>query len=320
MRLYNYEKRDTSGGFITPEYDEGECVIALGFFDGVHLGHRRLLSEARERADELGFSLGVFTFSSEGGLKAEVPRLQSTSDRIKLFEGLEVDFAVVADFGSVADLSPDAFVKEVLVGELRARVCVAGYNFRFGKSAAGDAQMLNKLVREVGCESITVGEVTDGNKCVSASVIREMIAEGRMRDAARLLTLPYSVSAEAVHGRGFGRVLGFPTVNTELDTALVIPKRGVYRTGVLIDGGLYTALTNVGTCPTFGERSVHLETYILGFNGDVYGDSIRIYFLDYLRDEMSFDGAESLKMQIKDDIYRVLEEIGEVTWQEIGLS
>ena len=297
-----------------------KLALALGFFDGVHRGHRELLRRAKERAKELSLPLGVFTFPSEAfSVKAGGGRLYSTDEKLSLLEGLGVEYVILADFDSISGLSPVDFVTRVLVSELNCALSVCGYSFRFGKGAAGECELLSSLMKAHGLESVTVEEQKYQGKTLSTSVIKTALAEGDTDSAARMLGLPYHLRGRVEHGLGLGRTLGFPTVNISLpeDSPL---RSGVYHTAVPVDGKIYNALTNVGSCPTFGERTPHAETTLLDFSGDLYGKTLTVYFLSLLREEMTFASPEALTEQITKDIEKVKEQTRGISWQEIGLS
>ncbi len=296
-------------------------VCALGFFDGMHKAHRALISQARERADELDIPLTVFTFSSSGGgFKPSARRILTDEERLHELESLCVDVAVICDFGAVRDLGAEEFVRDVLLGYMNTRVAVSGYNFRFGKGAAGNTELLCSLLPRAGAEAVVLPRYEEDGVTLSSTLIRELIASGDVRRAARFMGIPLCFNGTVSHGLGLGTGMGIPTVNTELDAEKLAPPRGVYFTAVKIDGVIWPALTNVGTCPTMGERAEHAETYILDFCGDLYGCEIRIFFIDRIRDERTFTSGEELVMQIKKDEERVRALAKETVWQEIGLS
>ena len=310
MRIYRYSECDRIG--------DG-CVIALGFFDGVHLGHRELLRSARERAEAMKLPLGVFTFTTDSPIK-KGKKIYSDSERCALLREAGADFALICSFGEVSELSPEDFVLKVLIGKLSARVAVAGFNYRFGKGASGDAAALTHLMERAGGCALICEDVTLDGETVSTTRIKARLEAGEVAEAARLLGAPFRISGEVTHGNSVGRKLGFPTVNTSRDEWLLLPRRGVYRTATVIDGKVFSALTNVGSCPTFGDRDVHCETYILDFDGDLYGRNITVYFLDYLREEIRFESEKELIMQINIDKSRIIKENGDAKWQELGLN
>lgn len=310
MTIYSYREINSAprGG-----------VIALGFFDGVHSAHRSLILEAKKRAEAIGAPLGIFTFSAESGIKKDTQRLYTTEERLGIIEGLSVDFAVVAEFSEICALCPEEFVGEVLISGLDAAVAFAGYNFRFGKGALGHARDLERLMTEAGRDAVICNEITRDGKRVSSTAVRSLIESGEMKEAAELLGSPYFLTGKVVKGNGQGRSLGFPTVNTPLRAGKVIPKLGVYRSLVKLPQGIYNGVTNLGVCPTLGERDAHAETYIIDFDGDVYGENVTVYLLEYLREERTFAGKEELIMQINIDKNTTIEKNGEEKWQELGL-
>ena len=311
MVIYHYpiqEKIDFSG-----------AVLALGFFDGVHIAHRDLIKTARAVADQRGLKLGVFTFGSDGKIKNNAARLYDDSDKADIFDSLGADFTVIADFASIVGKSGEEFVKDILVGELGAKVCVAGFNFRFGKGASSGEGELRRYMSEVGGEAIIREEITTkDHTTLSATLIRQLITDGKIREATEILGAPYYIKGRVLHGRAVGRGMGFPTVNIPIPEGHVIPRAGVYNTAVELDGKIYPAVTNIGKCPTFGEHEIHLEGYILDFSGDLYDRELRVYLLDFIREERVFESPEELRDQITRDTDKVRKESGELIWQHLG--
>lgn len=296
------------------------CVLALGFFDGVHIAHRDLLSAAREIADERGLSFGIFTFGSSGGIKIGAQRLYDDLEKAELFESLGADFTVYADFSAVSGLSPEDFVKKTLCEELNCRVCVAGFNFRFGKGAVADSARLSDLMNEAGGKAVIRNEITADGITLSATLIRRLITEGQIEEANKLLGSPYYIKGRVCHGRKDGRKLGFPTANVIIGEDRITPKSGVYRSAVVIDEKIYGGVSNIGRCPTFDGEEIRLETHIIGYEGDLYEKEMKVYLLGYLREEKRFGSLDELKEQISKDKYRAINENGEITWQELGLK
>lgn len=298
----------------------GRCVMALGFFDGVHAGHRDLLLQAKTEAQRLEVPFGIFTFESDSTIKSGVGRITSDDEKAEIFRGIGADFTVFADFPSISVLSAKDFIKEVLIGVFGTEIAVAGFNYHFGKGASGDAEMLKSEMRRLGKDAVICEKFTLLGDAVSTTRIRAALDAGKVQLAGILLGAPYSVSGVIEHGRGVGRTLGFPTLNTSAPIGRAIPRRGVYHTAIIIDGRIYSALTNVGTCPTFEEREVHLETFILDYKGNLYGDNLKIYFLDWIRDEIKFNGENELKKQITVDINSINKKLEDKLWQAIGQS
>lgn len=313
MRIYGYP-------FDTVPPVVGRCVIALGLFDGVHLAHRRILECARARARELGAVFGVFTFRSDGAIKSSAERIYTDEEKRVLLSDLGAEIVIEADFTAIRDVSPEDFVQDILIDSLGCECCVAGFNFRFGKGAHGDADSLARLMSECGREALIVDEQTVDGVTVSSTLIRSLLRDGKIDEANRLLTSPYFILGRVEHGNRVGRGLGYPTLNLPLAVGRSIPRLGVYRSAVEIDGVLYSAVTNIGRCPTFDEREIHAEAHIIGELGEIYGRSVRLYLLEFLREERKFGSADELTRQIETDKNQTIKENGELKWQVHGQS
>ena len=278
-------------------------AVALGYFDGLHIAHLRVLDAAREGAKEKDLVPGVLLFDrppAEVVTGVAVPRLMTDADRDETLRdwGFEL---LNAAFASIRELSPEAFVSQILCKKLGAKLVSCGYNYRFGKGGAGDAAALGALCAARGIETRVVTERDLFGAPVSSSRIRSLVEEGRLEEAGALLGRPLRFSAPVFRGDRRGRLLGTPTINQYLPAGFVTPRFGVYVSEVLLDGKAYRAVTNVGSRPTFGEGSVRSETYILGFEGDLYGRAPRLSLLKFLRPEMKFPSVEELKAQITRD-------------------
>ena len=312
MQIYKYGKDVIS--------NPRGCVITLGFFDGVHIAHRDLIEAAREAAQKDDIPFGIFTFTSESDIKSNSKRIYNTAEKLKIFEKIGVDFTVIAEFSSISHLSAEKFVKDVLIEGLNCKIAVAGFNFRYGKGALGNAETLSADMKACDRECIIRKEMTLDGETVSATLIRGLLSDGKIEKANKLLGSPYSIFGRVTHGNGQGKHLGFPTVNTEFKDESVPLKHGVYRSAIQIEDRLYPAITNVGVCPTFEERKRHAETYILDFKGDLYGKETTLYILEFMREEKRFETAEELKKQIIVDKNNAINRFGEKTWQELGLK
>ena len=305
VRIIEYKH----GAGIAP--DSADIAVCLGFFDGVHLGHRALIEKTVRVARERGLVPAVFTFPQESmALKPDAARLYTTEEKLKIFASLGIELVILADFDSVSGLSPAEFVKNVLVCALRAQTALCGEDFRFGHRASGGSADLRALMAECGRDAIIHDmkyfDFPDGRVEISATLIRKYLSEGDITRATALLGEEYKLSGKVVHGRGNGKLYGYPTVNTELSDALGI-RHGVYHTRVKIGGKVYTGLTNVGVCPTFGAREVHAETFILDFDGDLYESEIEIGLVEYLREERAFATKDELLREIEENIKAVRE-------------
>ncbi len=289
-------------------------VVALGNFDGVHLGHRVVLRRAVEEARERGFRSVAATFDPHprSVLRPDgAPLLLSDMEtRRELLLGVGMDEVAVIPFDAeLSKKSPDEFVGEILVGKLGAGIVVVGENFRFGHRAAGDLSDLRRIMRSHGGKAFGVpvrgsngGEEISVISEISSTCIREFLGEGRVEEASSLLGRPYSVRGEVVVGDMRGRAIGFPTANVEASPDVIVPARGVYACFVEVDGKRLASCTNIGVAPTFGERESRVEAHILGYDGDLYGKVIEVEFLRRIRGEKKFSGVEELAAQIGRDV------------------
>ena len=299
MKIYEYGKDEIP---VLPS------AVAIGFFDGVHMAHRELIKRTVERAKALSLCCGVFTFTSGGNIKSGVGRIYPTEQRLSIIAELGVDFCVLADFSDIRNMSAEQFCKSTLIEKLGCRVCAVGYNFRFGKGAMASADTLKEIMTPLGVETIVFEEMKNGTEKISSSVIRELLESGDMESASLLLGEPYFAKGYVTHGRGIGGArLGVPTVNIAFADNALIPRLGVYVVSAVVDGVPHPAIANVGICPTYGERRIHIEAHLFDFSGDLYGKYIRINFLSFLRDEKRFESEDELKMQIKADISAALD-------------
>jgi len=281
-------------------------VVALGNFDGVHLGHRAVISHAVELARSRGTSSLAATFDPHPRAvlrPGAEPKLLTTPDvRKELLLGCGVDEVRNIRFDrDLSRKSPGEFVHDVLVGELRAGIVVVGENFRFGHKAAGDFDELRRYMRETGGEAVAVPILALGQD-VSSSRIRALISDGALREAAKLLGRPYFLRGEVVVGDRRGRTIGFPTANVFLDPRVLVPALGVYAGYVEADHERYPACTNVGVAPTFDRRERRVEAHLLGYDGDLYGKTVDVSFVERLRPEKRFSGIDELKTQISHDV------------------
>lgn len=275
-----------------------ETAIALGFFDGAHIGHRHLIARMMSEAKARGLATAIFTFPSESlGLKSGVFRLYETKEKIDILASFNPDYIIIADFSALSSASPEDFVTEHLCRRLNCRLAVAGYNFRFGSRASGRADDLVRLMTENGGDSLILPEERMDGMTLSTTAIRAALAEGDCETATAMLGEPYFVNATVVRGMGIGKAFGFPTLNTEKNSLTPLP-RGVYATVVTLGEKKYIGVTNLGVCPTFTPREEHLETMLLDFSGTVYGETVKIAFIGRLRDESVFPSPEALKKQI----------------------
>jgi riboflavin kinase / FMN adenylyltransferase len=294
-------------------------VITVGNFDGVHLGHQKLLHRVAERALHAGVTSGVLTFDPHPTYVLAPDRspkiLTPLPEKVALIEATGIDVLWVRRFTTeLSRMSPVEFLDEALLRGLRARVLVVGPNFRFGYRQTGDVQLLMELGRDRGIEVEVVQATRIRGQMASSSRIRELAALGRVNAACRLLGRPFSVSGPIVRGLGIGREQTVPTLNlAHVDRALdgqpprQLPKAGVYVTRTRVAGSEHESVTNVGRKPTFGEHELTVEPHLLDYRGGrIEADAMEIQFLHRLRDERKFDDAAALKAQIMKDAERSL--------------
>jgi riboflavin kinase/FMN adenylyltransferase len=291
------------------EWDSGgdRGVFAVGVFDGVHLGHRYVLSVLRDRAVETGLTAGVLTFEPHP-LRIVAPdhapaMLTGIDHRLELLAALGVEVTAVLGFDEeVREWTPARFLAETLAGPLAAELVVVGEDFRFGKDRIGDVALLGELGSQLGLTPEVVSLV-GGDTPVSSTRIREMIIAGDVSGAAVSLARPHELWGEVVPGDGRGRTIGIPTANVAVSPEMAIPQRGVYAVTVGRHAAeTMPAVANVGVRPTFGGEVETIEAHLLDFDADLYGQDLRVRFIDRIRGEQKFESAEALVAQIGRDI------------------
>jgi riboflavin kinase/FMN adenylyltransferase len=298
----------------------GPVVVALGNFDGVHLGHQVVVRRAVEEARSRGMRAVAVTFDPHPRAvlrPGSEPKLLTVLEvREELLLGCGVDEVRVLRFDlDLSKKSPGDFVREVLVGELGAGVVVVGENFRFGYKASGDAKDLDRYMRDAGGEAYAVptyvlGEAAGSGEAINSTRIRMLLHDGEAREAARLLGRPYSLRGVVVEGDKRGHALGFPTANVLPGAVALVPGRGVYAGHVRVGEERYGACTNVGVAPTFERRESRVEAYLLDYEGDLYGEVIDVTFEERLRPEKQFSGVYELKEQIARDVAEARRVVG----------
>ena len=280
-------------------------VIALGFFDGVHLGHAALLRLTRRRADELGIPAAVLTFDTHPDTLVyhqPVPLINTLEDRKYLMEEkFSMDEVILAHFDrAMMEMPWESFVEDYLLGELGAKHVVCGHDFSFGYRGQGTPDKLRRLCAQRGVGVNVVDKVSLGGITVSSTHIRQLIRQGDMEAAAQMLGHRHFLSGEVLHGKELGRRLGFPTANLALPEGLIAPAYGVYATLVTLpDGSAHPSVTNVGVRPTVHDQLGRLvEAWILDCTAELYGETIRVEFFTRLRGEKKFDSLEALLEEV----------------------
>jgi len=287
-----------------------KTAVALGNFDGLHIGHQYLISTMKNLAYERGLIPAVFTFNNTTSTKFKTREdysiLMSNEKKIETLEKMGVDALYAVDFNDkIMRMCPDEFVKEVIVDKLNANLVVVGFNFRFGFQAKGDVEYLKRISDKFGFEVVVINPIMKNDKIVSSTYIRKLLKDGKVKEANELLGRPYIIAGNVIEGKGRGKKLGFATANLKFDTDYLVPKFGVYKTFTAYNGKTYLSLTNVGKNPTFDDVEFSAETHILNFDKNIYGKKIEIRFIEFLRNEIRFTDKTQLIGQVLKDIERV---------------
>ncbi len=284
------------------------CVLALGYFDSVHVGHRAVIAKAKEISDKKRLKTVVFTF--DGNLRAQIlgeklKCIYLPSERKTILEKLNVDSVYFAPVTKeFLSLTKKEFLDKV-IENFNVSVFVCGRDYRFGKFAEGDVDYLKEYASNNGLEVLIVNDVNMDGQKVSTTRIRRLLEDGEIKKANALLETPFFITGEVVRDRGVGKKMNYPTVNVKIDGQKQMPKEGVYKGKVEIEKEVYLAVINHGRRPTFGLDQVVTEAHIINFNRDVYGKRIKVIFEDYLRKPKKFLGIEELKEQLRKDVKSV---------------
>ncbi len=293
-------------------------VVTVGGFDGVHLGHQKIIHQTKDWAIECGGEAVVITFESHPkGILSGRPLsfITSLEHRLVFFQRLGVDITVVLDFNEVAHLTAEDFVRQVIADWLGTKGWVMGFNFRFGKDREGDYSLTSRLSQRYGFQLRTCPPVKSRGNIISSTRIRKAVLEGDLKEAEEMLGRPVSILGTVVKGSGRGKGLGYPTANLDLHHEIK-PPDGVYATWVTINGKDYLSLTNIGTRPTFEEPSGGesiTEVYVMDFDKELYGEVLEVKFIYKLREELKFDSAEALRAQMDKDKEEVLKRLSKKT-------
>jgi len=305
MKIYRGVEQLTE----SPEH----AVVTIGNFDGVHLGHQRIIQLALEKARARGGKTVAFTFKPhpQVALRPQVslPLLSTYEEKLEILGTLGLDFVIEQPFSrEFSTIQPEQFFRDILLRRLNAEAIVVGYDFGFGKGREGHLEVLGKLCEEAGVELTIVQPQREDSEVVSSSRVRSYLLAGDVEQAAKLLGRPFSYKGVVRKGDGRGRTIGFPTANLKLDNKLALPN-GVYATQTLFAGKLFPSVTNIGVRPTFTSASpvpdefpAWVETHLLDTEVDLYGSTLTVQFIQRLRSEMKFSGVDALVEQIRRDI------------------
>ena len=291
---------------MTPQ---GDTLLTIGVFDGVHAGHRYLLKQLRERAAEENLLSGVVTFNPHPQSVLhpddQLPWLSDLDDRVTILQELGMNIVAVLTFTpKLARLSAREFMS-LLKRYLRMRGIMVGPDFVLGRAAEGNINLLRTLGDEMKFTVEVIPPYTINGEVVSSTLIRQALIQGDMNKVERLMGRHFYLKGKVITSNKRGRVLGFPTANMDINPQQALPSNGIYATITQVSGKQFSSATDIGTRPTFGEGKKLVETHLLNYTGNLYGKEIRVEFVQKLRDEKRFDSSDELKTQIEEDVRKV---------------
>ena len=280
-----------------------KTLLTIGVFDGVHLGHQKILSSLKEKAKENHLISMVLTFSEHPDKllhKKPILLIQTLNQRLETIRKFGIDKTVVIDSTKrIYSLTPGEFVEKVLVDKLKVEEIFIGENFRFGRDRKGDINILKKMSKSFGFKVNSFPLIEKNGKKVSSSIIRKLLLKGEVEEANLLLGRYYSIEGEVIKGHSRGKELGIPTANISPYNEIIPP--GVFISSTKLDDKFYQSITNIGFCPTFGQKNLNIEVHLFNFDKNIYGKRLKIYFLKKIREEMKFNSPQKLVEQIHSD-------------------
>ncbi len=284
---------------------ESETYVALGSFDGLHYGHLSLVKKTVQVAKENNGKSMVFTYKNHPKtlVKPEsAPKLiMDLETKLKYLEEENIDIVVLKSFNKeFMSMSAEDFIKFLCL-DYNVKGIIVGFNFKFGYKNLGDIDLLKNLQGKYGYELYIMEPYTYNGDVISSTRIRKILLEGDVKQATKMLSKPYLIKGKVIHGKKLGRTIGFPTANLQFDENMIIPKKGVYYTNIEYNNKIFKGITSVGNNPTVNGKQLTIETFILNFNDTIYGQEIKVYFIERIRDEIKFNSLEELIEQIKQD-------------------
>lgn len=287
------------------ENKENKNYVALGSFDGLHYGHLSLVRKTVQVAKEENGKSMVFTYKNHPKTLVSpenVPKLIMDLDtKLQYLDEENVDIVVLRTFTKeFMSITAEDFIK-LLCEDYNVKGIVVGFNFRFGHKNLGDVELLKKLQGKYGYKLYIIDQYNYESEVISSTRIRKALVEGNVSKATEMLSKPYLIKGKVIHGKKLGRTIGFPTANLEFSDKMVIPKKGVYYTNVIYGDEKFKGLTSVGNNPTVNGTELTIETFILNFDKMIYGEEIKVYFVERIRDEVKFDSLDEMVNQIKKD-------------------
>lgn len=280
--------------------------IGLGNFDGLHIAHMALINTLVSESKHRGLESVLYSFTKhpENIIRKKLftPLITSAKKKVKLLELTQLDYTYFEEFDeSFSRMSPQSFVKDILVDKMKMKLAVTGYDYRFGYKGQGDVAYLKELGQKYNFKVITIPAIKVDDDVISSTLIRKYVKKGDMESAFKLLGRHYSITGKVEKGKRIGNTIGFPTANIYPEEYLLMPLDGVYVTRTLLDGVIYNSITNIGNNPTFNDQKKSIETYILDYNEDIYGKDIEVFFLKKIRGEKKFNSIDELVEQIRKD-------------------
>jgi riboflavin kinase/FMN adenylyltransferase len=288
------------------EINRKPSIVAIGNFDGFHLGHKKIVNTLLNISKDTHYQSILITFSPNPKefFKREINFINTDSQKQVILENQKVDKVCFLDFNKYCGVYADDFVRNILVEKFKMKHIVVGTNFRFGKDKKGDLDILHELADLLGFRVTVVEPVYHDDIRVSSSYIRKLLLNSKIPEANKILGRPYSIEGYITEGEKVGKELGFPTINMKTENSLL--PEGVYETRVEIDGEVFDSITNIGFCPTFSGEEKKVESHIFKFDRIVYGKFAKIFFQKKIRDEIKFESIENLIEQIKKDINNII--------------
>lgn len=284
---------------------DSDNYVALGSFDGLHCGHLSLVKKTVQVANQKKGKSMVFTYKNHPKtlIKPEnAPKLiMDLETKLNYLEEENVDIVVLRSFTKeFMSMSAEDFIKLLCV-DYNVKGIIVGFNFKFGYKNLGDVKLLENLQSKYGYELYVMEPYTYNGDVISSTRIRNSILEGNVQEASKMLSKPYLIKGKVIHGKKLGRTIGFPTANLEFDSKIIIPDKGVYYTNVEYNNKIYKGITSVGNNPTVNGQQLTIETYILNFDNTIYGQEIKVYFVERIRGEIKFNSLDELVEKIKED-------------------
>tara|TARA_B100000780_G_scaffold207622_1_gene147923 strand:- start:336 stop:1244 length:909 start_codon:yes stop_codon:yes gene_type:complete len=283
-----------------------DSVIAIGNFDGLHVGHQKVLKEARQRAKSKKLKFGLITFEPVPTMffnkDIKNHRINNLNQKIYFLKKIKLDFLIIINFNKTfSNLSAESFVRKIIYDKLKCKYIFISRNFRFGKKRLGDINTLKNLEKKYLYKTLVTTPHKKKNKIISSSLIRKIIQKGKIKEVEKFLGRPWSVEGEVIKGEQRGRLIGFPTCNIKLNS-YTMPKLGVYSVQVKVDNLKKKGIANIGYRPTFNGKTLLLEVNIFGLKRNLYKKTLKVSFINFIRSEKKFKNINQLKNQIKKDI------------------